>query len=47
MQILRHRIGEENTSNVPDPVYSCNSDEGEYVHSLLTEYVKQNLPDKY
>ena len=37
-QILRHR-NEENMPNVPDPVYSSNSEEGEYVCSLLAEYV--------
>ena len=38
-QIMRHRNEEENTPNVPDPVYSPNTDEGEYVCSILTEYI--------
>ena len=46
-RILRHRNEEENTPNVPDPVYSPNTDEGEYVCLLLTEYVRQNLLDIY
>ena len=46
-QIMRHRNEEENTPNVPDPVYSPNTDEGEYVRSILTEYIRQNLPDSY
>lgn len=43
-QILSNR-NEESMPNVPDPVYSSNTDEGEYLRSLLAEYVKQNLPD--
>ena len=46
-QILRNKNEEENTPNVPDPVYSPNTDEGEYVRSILTEYIRHNLPDGY
>ena len=46
-QKLRHQIEEENAANIPDPIYSCDSEEGQYVRSVLTEYIKQNLPDNY
>jgi hypothetical protein len=45
-QILRHRNEEENTPNVLDPVYSPNTDEGEYVRSILTEYIRQMFKEK-
>ena len=46
-QILRHRTEEERRSNIPDPVYSCQTREGEYVRSVLAKYIQQNLPDDY
>ena len=44
-QVSRLRNEEERMPNVPDPVYSCVSGEGEYVRSVLTRYIQQNLPD--
>ena len=29
---------------MPDPVYSCNSSEGEAIRDILTKYVGINLP---
>ena len=46
-QVLRHQIEERRAPNTPDPVYSSNNGEGEYVRSILKDYVKQNLPDSY
>lgn len=46
-QILRHRTEEERLSNIPDPVYSCQTREGEYVRSVLAKHIQQNLPDDY
>ena len=46
-QILIHRTEEERLSNVPVPVYSCHTSEGEYVRSLLTKFIQQNLSDDY
>ena len=34
-----------NEINVPDPIYSCNNNEGELVREILTSYVTLNLPD--
>ena len=31
---------------IPDPVNSCNSNEGEIVRDILTQYVGLNLPDQ-
>lgn len=46
-QVLRHRREEEKMPNIRDPVYSCLTSEGEYVRSVLTKYIQQNLPDDY
>ena len=46
-QILRHQTEEESHPNVPDPVYSCETSEGDYVRTVLTKYIQQNLPDDY
>ena len=46
-QMQRHQLEEERNKNTPDPVYSSNNDEGEYVRSILTDYIGQNLPDNY
>ena len=35
----------EETTNLPDPVHSCNNSEGEVVRNILTHYVRINLPD--
>ena len=34
-----------NEKNVPDPIYSCNNNEGEHVRDILTTFVALNLPD--
>ena len=47
VQIMKHRVEEEQYSNTPDPVYSCNNEEGEYVRSALTKYMQQHLPEGY
>ena len=44
-QIQRSKENEEANKNSPDPVYSCISGEGEVVRSILTNYIKDNLPD--
>ena len=46
-QILRHQTEEESHPNVPDPVYSRETIEGDYVRAVLTKYLQQNLPDDY
>ena len=46
-QIRRHRAEEEKVPNVPDPVYSCVTTEGEYVRSVLARYIQENMPDDY
>ena len=44
-QIEHAKRNEEETRNVPDPVYSCNSSEGEVVRNILTSYIHLSLPD--
>lgn len=44
-QIEHAKRNEEETRNVPDPVYSCNSSEGEIVRNILTSYIHLSLPD--
>ena len=46
-QMMKHREDEEHYLNTPDPIYSCNNEEGEYVRTVLTEYIKQHLPGNY
>ena len=46
-QILLHHSEEERLSNKPDLVYSCQTSEGEYVRTVLTKYIQQNMPDDY
>ena len=39
---------EDNThKNIPDPIYSCTTGEGEQVRKTLTSYVQINVPDNY
>ena len=45
MQILRNKAEEEKLKNFPDPVYSYDNGEGEFVRSVLTSYINDNLPD--
>jgi hypothetical protein len=42
---IQHAKTNEETPNLPDPVYSCNNSEGEVVRNILTSYVRINLPD--
>ena len=42
---IQHGKTNEETANLPDPVYSCNNSEGEVVRKILTHYVRINLPD--
>ena len=42
---IQHGKTNEETSNLPDPVYSCNNSEDEVVRKILTHYVRINLPD--
>jgi len=46
-QILRHQTEEESHPNMPDPVYSCETSEGDYVRTVLNKYIQPNLPDDY
>ena len=46
-QILRHQTEEESHPNMPDLVYSCETSEGDYVRTVLTKYIQENLPDDY
>ena len=45
MQIERSKAEEEKLKNIPDPVYSYGNGEGEFVRSVLTSYIHDNLPD--
>ena len=45
MQIVRNKAEEEKLKNFPDPVYFYNNGEGEFVRSVLTSYINDNLPD--
>ena len=45
--VLQQRTEEENMPNNPDTIYSINNHQGEYVRSILTDYIEQNLPDNY
>ena len=39
-QIKRHRLQEQNNINLPNPMYSNNTSEGEYIRSILTNYTR-------
>lgn len=45
MQTKRNKAKEENLNNIPDPVYSYSNGECEYVSSVLTSHIHDNLPD--
>lgn len=36
---------QQETKNVPDPVFSGNLDEGSVIRDIITFYIKNNLPD--
>ena len=38
-----HRLEEANMAEQPDPVYSSNKREGEYIRGIITEYINHNL----
>ena len=42
---IQHAKANEETTNLPDPVYSCSYSEGEVMRNILTHYVRINLPD--
>ena len=45
---MEWNCSEESTNkNIPDPIYSCTTGEGELVRKTLTSYVKINVPDSY
>ena len=44
-QLRKAQLNEDLDKNNPDPVYSCDTGEGEVVRSILTEYIRENLPD--
>ena len=46
-QIERNRQDETMHKNIPDPVYSGDSGEGEMIRQTLTEYIKLNMPENY
>ena len=41
------RLKEQNNINLPDPIYSNNTSKGEYIRSILTNYIQERLPDGY
>ena len=45
IQMRRNKVEEERLKNAPDHVYSCNNAEGEVVRTILTTYIRDNLPD--
>ncbi len=46
-QISRNMAEETAHQNVPDPVYSSTTGEGETVRDTLVQYIYTNLPDNY
>ena len=45
--LKKNREDAENFSNIPDPVYSGTTVDGQYIRDLLTSYVSHNLPNQY
>ena len=44
---MEWNCSEDNThKNIPDPIYSCTTGEGELVRQTLTGYVQINIPDR-
>ena len=39
----RHKLEETNMSEQPDPAYSSNTREGEYIRGIIIEYINHNL----
>ena len=46
-QIEKNRADADIFSNIPDPIYSGTTTEGQEIRDLLTSYISQNLPDSY
>ena len=38
-----HKLEEANMAEQPDPLYSSNTREGEYIRGVITEYINHNL----
>ena len=47
VQIEKNREDANIFSNIPDPIYSGTTAEGQEIRDLLTAYVNQNLPHSY
>ena len=45
--VQKHLHDEEMHKNIPDPVFSGSTSEGQNIRSILTEYINNNLPDNY
>eukprot|EP00112_Aurelia_sp_Birch-Aquarium-sp1_P000030 Seg1000.10 transcript_id=Seg1000.10/GoldUCD/mRNA.D3Y31 product="hypothetical protein" protein_id=Seg1000.10/GoldUCD/D3Y31 len=46
-QIELNKTNEKYFKNIPDPVYSSNTAQGNDVRQVLKSYINQNLPDSY
>lgn len=44
-RIMRHRLEEQNNINLPDFIYSNSTTEGEYIWSIMNNYIQEHLPD--
>ena len=47
MQIEHNKAEKEKLKNIPDPVNSYDNEECEFVRSVLTSYINDNLPDDF
>ena len=47
MQIKHNKAEKEKLKNIPDPVDSYDNGECEFVRSVLTSYMNDNLPDDF
>ena len=47
MQIEHNKAEKEKLKNIPDPVNSYDNGECEFVRSVLTSYINDNLPDDF
>ena len=47
MQIKHNKAEKEKLKNIPDPVDSYDNGECEFVRSVLTSYINDNLPDDF
>lgn len=44
--IAQCKANRGNETNIPDPIYSCNAQEGEVIGNSLVDYIRDNLPDE-